>query len=124
VDAETYLLELLNVDIQLAAQLGFGMRKSRHLRTERTTTGRFVFSSAALFFVLGSQTLYLGIFAAQERFIMQFSHFELFADGLNFGAQAVMLMSAVESMSRIDNGLTPRPSRYPTFRCEGCPLLP
>lgn len=82
----TYLLELLNVDIQLAPQLGFGMRKSRHLRAEGTTTGSFVFSSAALFLVLGRQALYLGIFAAQERFIMQLSHFKLFADGLNFRA--------------------------------------
>lgn len=77
------------------------MRKSRHLRTERTTTGRFIFGSAALFFVLGSQALDLGIFAAQERFIMQLSHFELFADGLNFGAQTVMQRSAVKPMGRM-----------------------
>lgn len=100
-DAEAYLLELFNVNIQLAAQLGFGMRKCRHLRTECTTTGRFVFSSAALFFVLGSQALDLGILAAQERFIMQLSHFELLADGLNFGAQTVMQRSAVKLTVRM-----------------------
>jgi hypothetical protein len=99
--SRTYLLELLNVNIQLAAQLGFGMRKRRHLRTEGSTTRGFVFSSAALLLVLGRQALYLGIFAAQERFIMQLSHFELFADGLNFRAQTVMLRSAVASMIRM-----------------------
>jgi hypothetical protein len=99
--AEAYLLELFNVDIQLAAQLGFGMRKSRHLRTERTTTGRFVFSSAALFFVLGSQALDLGIFTAQERFIMQLSHFELFADGFNFGAQSLVQVDIQLFVARV-----------------------
>jgi hypothetical protein len=54
---------------------------------------------------------------------MQLSHFELFADGFNFGAQTVMQRSAVRLVVRMTE-LTPRPSRHPAFRCEGCPLLP
>jgi hypothetical protein len=80
---QAYLFELLNIDIELAAKLSFGMRERGHLGAEGTASGSFILRSPALFLVLGSQALDFGILTAQKSLVVRFAYFKLFADGLD-----------------------------------------
>lgn len=63
----THLLELLNIDIELSPELGFGLGESRHLSRQLVRLGRLGFLLFALLLQPCHLVLYFKFFGPKER---------------------------------------------------------
>lgn len=86
-DMVLYLLELLNIDVQLTTELRFGMREGRDLRAQCTTPSSLVIGGPTLLLILGRETLDLCVLAAEEGFVVKLACIELLTDGLQLSTK-------------------------------------
>lgn len=83
-----YLLELLHVDVELTAQLGFSVGKGGNLSTQCSTTGNLVLGQTTLLLVLAGKALKLCILVPHKALEVEFPKLILVEDGLQFVANA------------------------------------
>lgn len=79
-----YLLEFLHVDVELATQLSFSVGEGGNLSTQCTSSRSLIVGGSALFLVLGSETLDLGVLATEETLVMKLTRVKLLANRLEF----------------------------------------
>ena len=87
------MFELLDIDIELVAQLGLRLGKGEHLAIKLVRSSRFGFRGLFLLLISSHVPLYLDLFRAHGRVKMEFSQFVLVDEGFEARLEPVRKVS-------------------------------